>query len=173
MEIKTAGRVQERTKTSAFNGVGGGHYVSTNIVCKYWLAGRCNRNPCRFLHGESNPPQPRQPRHFKRPSSAVKEDNRRCFRSNLSWRNPMYSSSNNPLVYCESIVNSESHRKLSKSEGAAGSEDIKKIQQKLCKFWVTDNCVQGDKCKDLHSWFSGDGFSLLAKLGGHNKVVTQ
>ncbi|KAM7508886.1 hypothetical protein LguiA_019339 [Lonicera macranthoides] len=172
MEIKTASRAQERAKTSAFNGVGGGHYVSINIVCKYWLAGRCDRNPCRFLHAESNPPHPKQPRQFKQRSSAVNEDNRHCFRLNLSWRNHKYSSSNNPQVSCESILNSESHRKLLKSKGAAGSEDIKKTQQKLCKFWVTDNCVQGDKCKDLHSWFSGDGFSLLAKLEGHNKAVT-
>ncbi|KAM7508885.1 hypothetical protein LguiA_019338 [Lonicera macranthoides] len=173
MDIKTASRVQERTKASAFNGVGGGHYVSTNIVCKYWLSGRCNRNPCRFLHGESSPPQPKQPRLFKRPSSAVNEDNRTCFRSNLSWRNPNYSSSKNTLVSCESKLNSESHQKVLMSEGAvSGKEEIQKTQRKLCKFWVTNNCVQGDKCKDLHSWFSGDGFSLLAKLEGHNKAVT-
>ncbi|KAL0397833.1 UNVERIFIED_CONTAM: Zinc finger CCCH domain-containing protein 48 [Sesamum calycinum] len=47
-----------------------------------------------------------------------------------------------------------------------------KGQPKQCKYWVTGNCVQGDKCKDLHSWFSGSGFTLLRKLEGHTKAIT-
>ena len=46
----------------------------------------------------------------------------------------------------------------------------KSPQQKLCQYWATGNCVHGDKCKDLHSWFSGSGFSLLGKLEMHKKV---
>ncbi|KAL0458458.1 UNVERIFIED_CONTAM: Zinc finger CCCH domain-containing protein 17 [Sesamum latifolium] len=45
-------------------------------------------------------------------------------------------------------------------------------QPKQCKYWVTGNCVHGDKCKDLHSWFSGSGFTLLRKLEGHTKAIT-
>ncbi|KAI8545223.1 hypothetical protein RHMOL_Rhmol07G0024200 [Rhododendron molle] len=41
---------------------------------------------------------------------------------------------------------------------------------KVCKYWLLGNCVQGEKCKNLHSWFCGNGFSMLAKLEGHNKV---
>ncbi|KAL0464721.1 UNVERIFIED_CONTAM: Zinc finger CCCH domain-containing protein 17 [Sesamum latifolium] len=47
-----------------------------------------------------------------------------------------------------------------------------KAQPKQCKYWVTGNCVHGDKCKDLHSWFSGSGFTLLRKLEGHTKAIT-
>ncbi|KAL0449542.1 UNVERIFIED_CONTAM: Zinc finger CCCH domain-containing protein 17 [Sesamum latifolium] len=45
-----------------------------------------------------------------------------------------------------------------------------KAKPKQCKYWITGNCVHGDKCKDLHSWFSGSGFTLLKKLEGHTKV---
>ncbi|KAL0434748.1 UNVERIFIED_CONTAM: Zinc finger CCCH domain-containing protein 17 [Sesamum radiatum] len=45
-------------------------------------------------------------------------------------------------------------------------------QPKQCKYWVTGNCVHEDKCKDLHSWFSGSGFTLLRKLEGHTKAIT-
>ncbi|KAF7137847.1 hypothetical protein RHSIM_Rhsim07G0021900 [Rhododendron simsii] len=42
---------------------------------------------------------------------------------------------------------------------------------KVCKYWLLGNCVRGEKCKNLHSWFCGNGFSMLAKLEGHNKAV--
>ncbi|XP_057744696.1 zinc finger CCCH domain-containing protein 48-like [Arachis stenosperma] len=42
----------------------------------------------------------------------------------------------------------------------------------ICKDWMTDNCVHGDLCQNLHSWFYGDGFSTLAKLHEHNKAIT-
>ncbi|XLR56984.1 hypothetical protein HN51_011286 [Arachis hypogaea] len=38
----------------------------------------------------------------------------------------------------------------------------------ICKDWMTDNCVHGELCQNLHSWFYGDGFSTLAKLHEHN-----
>ncbi|KAL0454925.1 UNVERIFIED_CONTAM: Zinc finger CCCH domain-containing protein 48 [Sesamum latifolium] len=47
-----------------------------------------------------------------------------------------------------------------------------KAKPKQCKYWITGNCVHGDKCKDLHSWFSGSGFTLLKKLEGHTKAIT-
>ncbi|KAG5538488.1 hypothetical protein RHGRI_019162 [Rhododendron griersonianum] len=42
---------------------------------------------------------------------------------------------------------------------------------KVCKYWLLGNCVQGEKCKNLHSWFCGNGFSILAKLEGHDKAI--
>ncbi|KAL8495281.1 hypothetical protein ACS0TY_019434 [Phlomoides rotata] len=50
---------------------------------------------------------------------------------------------------------------------------VEKSSQPLqCKNWVTGNCVHGDKCKYLHSWFCGSGFTMLAKLEGHTEAVT-
>ncbi|KAE9621014.1 putative transcription factor C3H family [Lupinus albus] len=34
------------------------------------------------------------------------------------------------------------------------------------------NCSFGERCKFLHSWSLGDGFSLLTQLEGHKKVVS-
>ncbi|XP_020259619.1 zinc finger CCCH domain-containing protein 17-like [Asparagus officinalis] len=44
---------------------------------------------------------------------------------------------------------------------------------KLCKdFIVGSSCGLGDECKSLHSWFTGDSFSLLTALPSHQKVIT-
>ncbi|WCJ20377.1 Zinc finger CCCH domain-containing protein 17 [Euphorbia peplus] len=43
------------TKIAAFRGPYGGPAegkVYSNVVCQFWLAGKCNRNPCRFSHTE-------------------------------------------------------------------------------------------------------------------------
>ncbi|KAF2320870.1 hypothetical protein GH714_031454 [Hevea brasiliensis] len=34
----------------------GGGAAHSNIVCRFWMRGKCNRNPCRFMHRESLPP---------------------------------------------------------------------------------------------------------------------
>lgn len=66
----------------------------------------------------------------------------------------------------------ESNHVASNSDGAgSGAKIIQKSRLKLCKFWVTWNCVQGDKCKDSHLWSRGDGFSMSAKLEGQSKVL--
>ena len=75
MDVK---RIQYKPPVRA----GGGH-GKKGAVCRYWLQGRCNRNPCRFVHGEV--PQPtnhtyhwnahpyqqtsNQPSHAARPNS--------------------------------------------------------------------------------------------------------
>ncbi|KAK4483439.1 hypothetical protein RD792_010626 [Penstemon davidsonii] len=41
-----------------------------------------------------------------------------------------------------------------------------------CKYWVSGNCVHGDNCKDLHSWSSGTGFTMVTKLEGHTKAIS-
>ncbi|KAF2290419.1 hypothetical protein GH714_012911 [Hevea brasiliensis] len=34
----------------------GGGPACNNVVCRYWMMGKCNRNPCRFMHRELPPP---------------------------------------------------------------------------------------------------------------------
>ncbi|KAF2290396.1 hypothetical protein GH714_012762 [Hevea brasiliensis] len=34
----------------------GGGPARNNVVCRYWMMGKCNRNPCRFMHRELPPP---------------------------------------------------------------------------------------------------------------------
>ncbi|XP_062161053.1 zinc finger CCCH domain-containing protein 63-like [Alnus glutinosa] len=48
------------------------------------------------------------------------------------------------------------------------SEDVGK--QNVCESWAHGNCMDGDKCQSLHSWFNVDGLTILARLQGHTKV---
>ena len=141
------------------------HLYVKNQVCKFWLAGKCNRNPCRFLHSNSPISQPKR----------------------STWTNPNLSSSssskNNPKVSSSSSSGggggcggSKEESKFSRTAELAsggGASGEKGDQKKLCKYWITGNCVHGDKCNDLHTWFLGSGFSLLTKLERrHNRAVT-
>ncbi|KAA8515991.1 hypothetical protein F0562_019170 [Nyssa sinensis] len=158
MAVKAATRVSERTERSRFNRVPGRHV--NNVVCTYWLAGRCNRNPCRFLHREL-PPSKSMQLHRESLSQQHKQTRMlsedRHYTGSKTWRR----SPDNGLKK-SSIPPS----------GGAGGESTQKTREKVCKYWMSGNCVQGDKCQDLHSWFCGSGFSMLAKLVGHNKAVT-
>ncbi|GMI93085.1 hypothetical protein like AT5G51980 [Hibiscus trionum] len=48
---------------------------------------------------------------------------------------------------------------------------IKPEQNTPCKYWMSGNCLRGEKCWYLHSWRRGDGFATLARLEGHKKAV--
>ncbi|XP_058726395.1 zinc finger CCCH domain-containing protein 48-like [Vicia villosa] len=49
---------------------------------------------------------------------------------------------------------------------------IAKVSPKhVCKYWMNGDCVRGEHCRNLHSWFYGDGFATLVKLQGHKKLV--
>lgn len=165
----------------------------TNIVCKYWLAGKCNRYPCTFLHSELQRTQGRKWSNLN---------------SNNTWRNPNYArnASNHGAVrleykrngvmaskfedpdYAKSTpklgsLSSNCEQKSIITSKCEDSEVIKEIEcvelaknnqnalPKLCEYWVAGNCVHGPNCKDLHSLFYGSGFSLLANLEGHHKVL--
>jgi len=68
-----------------------------------------------------------------------------------------------------SPVNSASSTSGERSESSTNKNPLKP-QEKLCNFWITGNCVKGDACPFLHSWFHGVDFAMLAKLEGHKKV---
>ncbi|KAG8391741.1 hypothetical protein BUALT_Bualt01G0218600 [Buddleja alternifolia] len=179
MEVRTV------RKVSAYRG-----QPAKNQVCIYWLAGRCNRNPCRFMHRESPPPQSKQPQ------SAPPDDIHRKQSSKSTWKNPNHnfprsgivstneggsfkstSNQSTPQKVLDDTGRKISHmdRKMVNSEQKGLTTErssVQKAQPKQCKYWLTGNCVQGEKCKDLHSWFSGSGFTMLAKLEGHSKAIT-
>lgn len=132
----------------------------TNQVCIYWRQGRCNRNPCRFLHRETQEPQPQPP----------------IEKRTWTWRN----SDNGDGVSKRKINVSNAQAKPQPKQCNAQPKQLNSNAQpkqlinaepKQCKYWTTDNCVHGEKCKDLHSWFGGSGFTMLAKLEGHTKVL--
>ncbi|XP_011092061.1 zinc finger CCCH domain-containing protein 48-like isoform X1 [Sesamum indicum] len=195
--------VKAATRVSTCDGFGG-LPVKTQ-VCTYWLAGRCNRNPCRFMHRESPPPQSREIQ------LAPAKDVRGMQSRKMTWRSPKYknpetatlssykggmhtsrsgqsshqnvlANTGNENVHMDiemTIASSSTHGDIQAQPEvlkAVRSEpenfSSQKAKPKQCKYWVTGNCVHGDKCKDLHSWFSGSGFTLLKKLEGHTKAVT-
>ncbi|KAL0413058.1 UNVERIFIED_CONTAM: Zinc finger CCCH domain-containing protein 17 [Sesamum radiatum] len=195
--------VKAATRVSIFDRVGG--QPAKTQVCTYWLAGRCNRNPCRFMHRESPPPQSRETK------LAPPKDVRGMKSRKMTWRSPNY---NNPETATLSSKKGGMHGSSSgqssrqKVLANTGNENVhmdqemtiassgthgdiqappkvltavrtepencssRKAKPKQCKYWITGNCVHGDKCKDLHSWFSGSGFTLLKKLEGHTKAIT-
>ncbi|KAJ7962288.1 Zinc finger CCCH domain-containing protein [Quillaja saponaria] len=116
----------------------------TGETCTYWLAGRCSRNPCRFVHGE----RPLPPKHHH------------------------YANKSHPLP--DRTPKSITQRALVLKSGREGSgiKATHESPQRICKYWMQGNCVRGDQCWNLHSWFYGDGFSTLAKLQGHKKAIT-
>ncbi|KAI6706094.1 hypothetical protein NL676_009056 [Syzygium grande] len=119
-------------------------------VCTYWLKGKCNRNPCRFLHDAS---LPRNVYHrAAKQSSYMRED---C---------PGKGPESSPVNSASST--SRERGDLSKDKNP------RKPQEKVCNYWMSDNCVKGNACPFLHSWFHGVDFALLAKLEGHKKVVS-
>ncbi|CAA2984561.1 zinc finger CCCH domain-containing 48-like isoform X2 [Olea europaea subsp. europaea] len=177
-----------------------------NRVCVYWLSGRCNRNPCRFMHRES-PPIPQT----KQIHSASPEESHYLKSSRRTWRNANSSTPKNVTVLTnrgagskrtsgevsqqevlaknerkidrmdqemvvtskESIHCQQTVQKALTTESVESERTpVQKIQPNVCKYWVTANCVHGDNCKDIHSWYCGSGFTMLTKLEGHTKTIT-
>ncbi|GAV56662.1 WD40 domain-containing protein, partial [Cephalotus follicularis] len=67
----------------------------------------------------------------------------------------------------------ESEEECTGSTGdVSDNTSTQKDQNKVCRYWVSGNCVNDSKCGFLHSLSSGDSLSVLAKLEGHEKAVT-
>ncbi|KAK9273743.1 hypothetical protein L1049_018553 [Liquidambar formosana] len=150
MDIKAARRVSERSERAVCNPLRRAG-SSKDVVCAYWLAGRCSRNHCKFMHRES----PLLAKHRGSPLLAKQ-----------SHALPDKRPRKNSLVWTR--------------EGGGSGEKItekkekvtEKNQETVCEYWVSGNCVHADKCQYLHSWFRGEGFSRLAQLEGHKKAIT-
>ncbi|KAM3732135.1 hypothetical protein ACB098_11G037500 [Castanea mollissima] len=79
MGIKTTRRGPQGKESSVFDRLGagrGGHLNnSSNKICKFWLSGRCLKNPCRFAHSEipdvATIHRPRQTPYYPRSSNAL------------------------------------------------------------------------------------------------------
>jgi hypothetical protein len=149
---------------------------SNKSVCIFWRNGKCLKNPCRFLHSEL-------PVICAKKGSNTESSNQR----DLPTKNSNYIRTKNNLVLKRSlettIENSQEDvgskdckRRTSKDlalkneeSGSNSIEDV--LKQNVCQSWVHGNCIDGDKCQSLHSWFHADGLSILAQLQGHTKVA--
>ncbi|CAN8302216.1 unnamed protein product [Cochlearia groenlandica] len=141
-----------------FNRLGGGSTRTAappidtrQKVCYHWRAGRCNRSPCPYLHRElPGPGQNQGPGHTNK---RVADES--GFAGPSHRRGPVFNGSSS---------NSSFGR-------FGGNRNVTKTE-KVCNFWVDGNCGYGDKCRYLHCWSKGDGFSLLTQLDGHEKLVS-
>ncbi|XP_051116673.1 zinc finger CCCH domain-containing protein 48-like [Andrographis paniculata] len=189
MEVKAARRVP------VFDRVGS--QPARNEVCTFWLAGKCNRNPCRFMHRESPPPQSGKMSH-----SPPRSDFHRNRSRNLTWKKPnnsipktgnaessknipqKVSTINRTIKHNQEIMDVTNEKDESthalpndlETDDSIVQETLPSIVQetlpKQCKNWLSGNCSLGEKCADKHCWFYGSGFTMLGKLEGHGKAVS-
>ncbi|GKV05041.1 hypothetical protein SLEP1_g17090 [Rubroshorea leprosula] len=118
-------------------------------VCSFWKSGKCNRFPCPFLHRELPASGPAT---TNGSGGAKRFADDRGFSGPTSRRDPNFNSHNN-------------------SWGRVGGNKVVRKTEKLCNYFVQGSCDYGDKCRFLHSWSLGEGFSMLTQLEGHQKVV--
>ncbi|KAL5863605.1 hypothetical protein ACOSQ3_001119 [Xanthoceras sorbifolium] len=173
MEVKASRRFADnKWERSFLNRVGArGGQTGINNICYYYTVGRCSRKHCKFVHAE--PPSPSVIQRFSKQDRPSKAPNH--YTSKNVWicseaegrmtqdrtrKTPKYNGPKNSLA--SSTGSGESGDKIS----------TQKNPEKICEFWVLGDCVKGDKCRFLHSWFRGDGISMMAKLDGHKKAVS-
>ncbi|KAL9335716.1 hypothetical protein Peur_072897 [Populus x canadensis] len=169
MDLDYNGGNTTNTNKRVFHRLGGGQsandtsnqhnhqHQQNQKVCYHWRAGKCNRFPCPFLHRELPAPPPHASVNGGGGGGA-----KRGFAGNdsSSFSGRRGGNSN-----------------YSNSWGRFGNKgDVRGVKrvsvEKVCNFWVQGNCSFGDKCRYLHSWSLGDGFSLVTQLEGHQKVIS-
>ncbi|GAB2244966.1 hypothetical protein Droror1_Dr00000459 [Drosera rotundifolia] len=174
MDVRSARRVSQRQNGAAFVR----HRQPNNgVVCAFWSAGNCTRNPCRFLHPgtDTNMTQSR-PNTWNRSTS---DDYRRSVRKEkvdlMRTDQEVYQSQKKQRSRIENFDDGQMNNEPRPHKdfvSASGARTTKQALPGICKYWITGNCVHGDKCQHLHSWHRGDGFSLVTHLDGHKKAVT-
>jgi CCCH-type zinc finger len=155
MEIESDERRNGGKRIYQRMGPASGQNDRVGKVCYHWQAGRCNRHPCPFLHSELSAAQD--------PSTSFKRGNH-----NLVWRNPRSGANGG-------APNGDHQSKWGKGRHGDDTERLNggvRASQgvKPCKHFLSGSCPYGDRCRYLHSWSVGDGFSLITPLKGHQKV---
>ncbi|KAB2626667.1 zinc finger CCCH domain-containing protein 48-like [Pyrus ussuriensis x Pyrus communis] len=174
MATKALRRPANRPERSAYSRPVGGPSKS---ICIYWAAGRCTKESCRFLHPGA--PESSMNLHISKQKALVwtKEETAtgKGNAYNAPQKNNAAQKGNADNAHQKSIAAQKGNATQKSNPGPISnatqtSNAIRKSQ--VCKYWVDGNCVKGDRCLYLHKWFSGKGFSMLAKLQGHKKAVT-
>ncbi|KAL6554707.1 hypothetical protein OROHE_007446 [Orobanche hederae] len=124
-------------------------------VCFHWRQGKCTRYPCPFLHSELPTAA-----NGKRAHQGFGADDNYCGGGGLS-RSGNYDFNNNTRGRVQSL-----------QPITVSSRTVVKKIDKLCNHWVRGRCKFLDNCKYLHQWSTGDCFTLLTLLEGHQQVVT-
>lgn len=146
-----------RNKRSYFRGG-----ARAQQVCTFWLEGRCNRNPCNFLHPED--------------PSAIASSN--AF--NSSNNTGSYNGKRSTFASDDSAFQGGGNRsnvwgRLRGSKAgkvsASGAARHGKSRDKICNFFLRGNCTKGEQCNFLHSFTNSEDISFMTQLSGHEKVA--
>ncbi|CAI0459311.1 unnamed protein product [Linum tenue] len=152
-------------------------HMKSRKVCIYWKQGRCNRNPCRFVHGDLATADLRASYVYRAPrtqSQALPGGLRRKTLSPPEEDRAVKRSKSTQVT--SAAVSQKSRNNCQKIESAQKPEasllvtttTVERSEDKACcQEWMSGSCGRGDSCQFLHSWSRGDGFSLLARLEGH------
>lgn len=157
-----------------------GSSASYAEVCRFWLAGRCNRNPCKFRHSEGPHLNTYQcPVMFVNPKTISKTHNTKrvlgpqqlkSFSKPTGLKYVLKPQEPQKLLKPqepEEILKTQEPEEILKPQEP---EKILKPQSRLCQYWASGTCAKGEKCLYLHSWWQCKDFTLLANLQGHKKV---
>ncbi|KAK6117589.1 hypothetical protein DH2020_048668 [Rehmannia glutinosa] len=157
MDVEGGRRVFHRLGPSSSSDNGSNNNNKQQKVCFHWRQGKCTRHPCAFLHGELPTVG-----NGKRAHQGFGEDNHRGGGGGGGLRRSGNYNFNNNSTW----------GRAQPQQPVSSSRTFVKNIEKLCNYWVQGSCKFGDNCKYLHQWSTGDCFSLLAPLEGHQQVVT-
>ncbi|KAI3683203.1 hypothetical protein L1987_83703 [Smallanthus sonchifolius] len=144
--MKTDASVFKRLGRRNQENIARNHQVKS-AVCKYWLQGKCTRNPCRYLHPDQAKPD--------------------TFKSEYVWKNPNGYKSKNSQPKIKDKENCDQKQKIvQKTE----QSEVKAGQSKSME--LTKTGFKDEKCHDLQTLFGVKGLSMVARLEGHSKDVT-
>ncbi|KAL8062573.1 hypothetical protein ABFX02_02G156500 [Erythranthe guttata] len=164
--------VMAAKKVSVFHRMGA-QPAKKSVVCRYWANGNCIKGDnCDYFHGERPPPQTGYVHYNQARSKTWTNTNSSCNPkygngSSLSKKGGKFSTAS-----YQKPPRKVSTKSLTFVRSELEKNDTRKAPIKQCGDWVRGNCVRGDKCRYVHSWFSGSGFAMLAKLEGHAKGIT-
>ncbi|XP_068634487.1 zinc finger CCCH domain-containing protein 17-like [Aristolochia californica] len=124
-------------------------------VCYHWLAGRCNRFPCQFLHSEQA-------------STGINGASKRA--QHFPYDGKFQGSVRRSPNSVGQAVPSKWGR--GRGGGSTGLTQVFRKTEKVCTYWVGGHCSYGERCRYQHSWFVGDSFTFLTSLEGHQKAIS-
>ncbi|KAH7513015.1 hypothetical protein FEM48_Zijuj12G0151600 [Ziziphus jujuba var. spinosa] len=97
----------------------------------------------------------------------------RCVRNPCRFFHPLSQSPSRPasIPNKRPLAISEAHpHKPTKRSPSTSSSTSSSVRP--CEYWKSGNCFYGDCCRNLHSWFCADDFSISSKLAGHKNGIT-
>lgn len=159
MDVDGGRRVFNRLgqSSSSNNTDSNSNYKQHQKVCFYWRQGKCTKFPCPFLHSEL-------------PTAANVKRAHQGFGPEDDYRTGGGAGLRRSGNY--NFANDNKWSRGQSRQPASSNRIVLKSNERICREWEQGSCSYGDRCRFLHQWSTGDLFTLLAPLEGHQQVVT-